>query len=90
LSFLKPYNYFFLFKVFKRQIQPTRTKETNPKQQAEKFQKPDKDQSPSDRSSTYLLTMLPVAKGDHLFNSGGEQEWEIMRDTNVQFAIYGV
>jgi hypothetical protein len=34
--------------------------------------------------------MLPVAKGDHLFNSGGEQEWEIMRDTNVQFAIYGM
>ena len=33
--------------------------------------------------------MLPVHKGDHIFNSGGEQEWEIQRDTDTQFAIYG-
>jgi hypothetical protein len=34
--------------------------------------------------------MLPVAKGDHLFNSGGDQEWEIERAKDTEFAIYGM
>ena len=33
--------------------------------------------------------MLPVEKGDHVFNGKGEQEWEIQGNTNVNFAIYG-
>ncbi|CAF0976819.1 unnamed protein product [Rotaria sordida] len=59
------------------------------REQNEKFHTADEDHLPSTRTQTYLLTMLPVAKGDHLFNSGGEQEWEIQRDTDTQFAIYG-
>ena len=55
----------------------------------EKFHKADKDQLPSQRSPTYLLTMLPVAQGDHVFNSDGQQEWEIKRDSDTKFAIYG-
>ncbi|CAF2320775.1 unnamed protein product [Rotaria sp. Silwood2] len=59
------------------------------REQDEKFHKADKDQLPSKHTQTYLLTMLPVAKGDHVFNSDGEQEWEVQRDTPTQFAIYG-
>ncbi len=33
--------------------------------------------------------MLPVEKGDHVFNGEGEQEWEIQGNTNINFAIYG-
>ena len=75
----------FLWKVFQRQIQSKPLK----KKSQPKFHTADKDQLPSNRSRTYLLTMLPVHKGDHIFNSGGEQEWEIQRDTDTQFAIYG-
>jgi hypothetical protein len=34
--------------------------------------------------------MFPVAKGHHVFNGEGQQEWEIQRDTTIQFAIYGM
>jgi hypothetical protein len=34
--------------------------------------------------------MLPVDKGDHVFNGEGEQEWEIQDTTNIKFAIYGM
>jgi hypothetical protein len=33
--------------------------------------------------------MLPEAGGNHIFNSGGKQEWEIQRNTDTTFAIYG-
>jgi hypothetical protein len=38
---------------------------------------------------TYVLTMLPLAKGEHVFNANGEQEWQIQQDTDVHFAVYG-
>ena len=60
------------------------------KTREERFQTLDKQQIPSVNSRTYLLTMFPVAKGDHIFNSHGEQEWEIQRDTDTKFAIYGM
>ena len=72
-------------KVFRKQIRSKPVK----KKTEQKFHTADKDQLPSNRSRTYLLTMLPVHKGDHMFNSGGEQEWEIQRDKATQFAIYG-
>lgn len=53
------------------------------------FHQADQHELPSERSATYILTMLPVAKGNHVFNGQGEQEWEIQRDTSVLFAIYG-
>jgi hypothetical protein len=34
--------------------------------------------------------MLPEAKGDHLYNSGGKQEWEIQRNTDTTFTVYGM
>jgi hypothetical protein len=34
--------------------------------------------------------MLPVDKGDHVFNVEGEQEWEIQSNTGIKFAIYGM
>ncbi|CAM4897569.1 unnamed protein product [Rotaria socialis] len=43
----------------------------------------------SESSKTNLLTMFPVAKGNYVFNGEGEQEWQIQRNTNTQFAIYG-
>ncbi|CAF2869983.1 unnamed protein product [Rotaria sp. Silwood2] len=55
----------------------------------EKFHAADKHQLPSERSRTYLLTMLPVTKGDYVFNGDGEQEWEIQGNTNAEFIIYG-
>jgi hypothetical protein len=33
--------------------------------------------------------MLPEAKGDQVFNSGGQQEWQIQKNTDTTFAIYG-
>lgn len=56
----------------------------------EKFSSPDKHQSPSKRTETYLLTMLPAAKGNYVFSGDGEQEWEIQRYTDTKFAIYGM
>lgn len=38
---------------------------------------------------TFVSMMLPVQKGEHLFNRHGDDEWEIQRDSNVLFAIYG-
>ncbi|CAF1141906.1 unnamed protein product [Rotaria sordida] len=55
----------------------------------EKFHTADEHKLPSERSRTYLLTMLPVAKGDYVFNGEGEREWEIQGNTNAEFAIYG-
>jgi len=77
-------------KVSRRQVQTILDKIRNPREKEEKFHKADKDQLPSARTQTYLLTMLPDAKGDHLFNSGGKQEWEIQRNTDTIFAIYGM
>ena len=44
-----------------------------------------------DRSDgkTFVSMMLPVEKGEHLFNRHGDDEWEIQRDSKVLFAIYG-
>lgn len=39
---------------------------------------------------TFISTILPVDKGENVFNRQGDDEWEILRDTNVLFAIYGV
>ena len=64
------------------------TPKVNAKKNVE-FHQADQHELPSERSATYILTMLPVAKGDHVFNGQGEQEWEIQRDTSVLFAIYG-
>ncbi|CAF0973748.1 unnamed protein product [Rotaria sp. Silwood1] len=55
----------------------------------EEFHTADQHQLPSERSQTYLLTMLPVAKGDYVFNGEGDQEWEIQGNTDAQFTIYG-
>lgn len=60
------------------------------KTQEEKFHTPDIHQLPPASSKTYLLAMFPVATGDHIFNGKGEQEWEIQRDTETQFVIYGM
>jgi hypothetical protein len=34
--------------------------------------------------------MFPLATGNHIFNGHGEQEWQIQRDTDITFAIYGM
>lgn len=39
---------------------------------------------------TFLLGMFPVAKGPYLFNGADEQEWQIGRDTDVTFVVYGM
>jgi hypothetical protein len=80
---------FFLFKVYRRQVQTTPTKRKN-SQRKEKFHTADKDQLPSTRTGTYILTMLPVAKGGHEFNGAGEQEWEVPKFTDIKFAVYGM
>ena len=72
-----------------RQVQPTIGKTRDPRKK-EEFRKADKDQLPAKDAKTYLLTMLPEAKGDHKFNNHGQQEWEIERDTDTKFAIYGM
>ncbi len=59
------------------------------KRTEEKFHTADEHQLPSN-SRTYLLTMLPVDKGHHVFNGEGEQEWEIQGNTDIKFAIYGM
>jgi hypothetical protein len=79
----------FDLKVFRRQVPSTLPKKRVQQQTVEQFHTADKDQLPSARAKTYLLTMLPEAAGDHVFNSGGKQEWEIQRDTSTIFAIYG-
>lgn len=56
----------------------------------ERFHTADEHDLPSEHSRTFLLTMLPVDKGDHVFNGEGEQEWEIQKDTTIKFAIYGM
>jgi hypothetical protein len=33
--------------------------------------------------------MVPVEKGDHIFNGKGEQEWEVQASTDTNFAIFG-
>ena len=78
----------FDWQVYRRQVvrEPTRNQTAQSKKE---FHSPDRNELPSTRTKTYLLTMLPVAQGDHVFNSGGEQEWEIQRNTDVKFAIYG-
>lgn len=55
----------------------------------EKFYTADKYPLQSERSKTYLLTMLPVSKGDYIFNAEGDQEWQIQRNSETKFAIYG-
>ncbi|CAF0803215.1 unnamed protein product [Adineta ricciae] len=74
--------------VYRRQV-VTRPARNRTAQSKKEFHSPDRNELPSIRAKTYLLTMLPVAQGDHVFNSGGEQEWEIQRNTDVKFAIYG-
>ncbi len=75
-------------KVSTRQVQTTVTRKKTSSQKEEKFHKPDKDQLPPS-TKTYILTMLPEAGGDHVFNSGGKQEWEVQGNTDTTFAIYG-
>ena len=60
------------------------------KSKREKFHIADRYQLPSERSRTYLLTMFPAASGDHAFIGGTEQEWQIQRNTNTNFSIYGM
>jgi len=76
--------YIHLFKTFQQQISGRN------KYKREKFHAADENQLPSERSRTYILTMLPADKGDHVFNGEGEQEWEIQGNTNIKFAIYGM
>jgi hypothetical protein len=75
--------------VDRRQIQAALAKTRNTQKKEEKFHKADQNQLPSARTQTYILTMLPEAKGNHLYNSGGKQEWEIQRNTDTTFTVYG-
>jgi hypothetical protein len=77
-------------KVFARQIQNKSTKKLNQQSKNEKLSANSKNQQTSIRSETYLLTMLPVDKGEHVFNSHDGQEWQLLRDTDTKFAIYGM
>ncbi len=75
---------FIWFQTSRRQV--SRINKT----QEEKFHTADKHQLPAEHSRAYLLTMFPVATGNHIFNGHGEQEWQIQRDTDITFAIYGM
>ena len=86
---MKKINNNLLFQVSSRQVQPTVGKTRTPKKK-ETFHKADKDQLPAKHTETYILTMLPQAKGDTVFNRDGEQEWEIQKNTDTIFAIYGM
>lgn len=77
-----------LFKVSLRQVQATIGRTRDPKKK-EKFIDAGEDELPPKNTKTYLLTMLPEAKGDQVFNSGGQQEWQIQKNTDTTFAIYG-
>ncbi|CAF3806195.1 unnamed protein product [Rotaria magnacalcarata] len=44
---------------------------------------------PSISADTFVLGMFPLAKGAHLFNGADEQEWQIGRDTDATFVVYG-
>jgi hypothetical protein len=34
--------------------------------------------------------MFPLAKGSYSFNGANEQEWQISRNTNTKFVVYGM
>lgn len=70
-----------------KSIQTSRRQVINSK---EKFHTADEHDLPAEHSKTYLLTMLPVDKGNHIFNHYGEQEWTIQKDTVIRFAVYGI
>jgi hypothetical protein len=74
--------------VSTRQLQATIGRKRDPKKK-EKFIDAGEDELPPKNIKTYLLTMLPEAKGDQVFNSGGQQEWQIQKNTDTTFAIYG-
>ncbi|CAF1462085.1 unnamed protein product [Adineta steineri] len=73
--------------VSRRDVVTKSTKRKN-QQRKEQYHAADQHQLPLS-SKTYILTMVPVAKGDHVFNSEGEQEWEVQKTTDTEFAIYG-
>lgn len=76
--------------VFPRQIQATSTNRRNSKKKEQFFQA-NKDQLPSEKSNnTYILTMFPEGQGEHVFNSAGEKEWQIQKDTDTTFVVYGM
>ena len=75
--------------VFPRQIQETSTNRRNSKKKEQFFQA-NKDQLPSEKSKTYILTMFPEGHGEHVFNSAGEKEWQIPKNTDTTFVVYGM
>jgi len=50
----------------------------------------DSDKTVSTAADTFILTMFPLAKGSYLFNGANEQEWQISRNTNTKFVVYGM
>jgi len=50
----------------------------------------DKNVLSSKSTTTYLLTMFPIGKGGHTFNGNDEEEWEIQKDTDTVFVVYGM
>lgn len=75
--------------VFPRQIQATSANRRNSKKKEQFFQA-NKDQLPSEKSKTYILTMFPEGQGEHVFNSAGEKEWQIQKNTDTTFVVYGM
>ena len=75
--------------VSARQIQATAGTRRNSAKK-EKFYQANKHQLPSEKGEAYILTMFPDAKGDHTFNSAGEKEWQIQKNTDTTFVIYGM
>ncbi|CAF0745015.1 unnamed protein product [Adineta steineri] len=72
-----------------KKISPRRQLAKTNTSKEETFPTIDKSQTPSKISIPYLLNMFPVSKGQHIFNGKGEQEWEIQRDTDIEFVIFG-
>jgi hypothetical protein len=44
----------------------------------------------STAADTFIFTMFPLAKSSYLFNGANEQEWQISRNTNTKFVVYGM
>lgn len=75
-------------KIFRRQYN-TQTRTSKINKGKEKFHPADQDQLPSKTTKSYLLTMIPIDKGGHIFNSNNEEEWEIQKNTDTVFSVYG-
>lgn len=49
----------------------------------------EKNQIKTTHFTRYLSSLVPIVKGDHIFNSDGDQEWRIESNSDVKFAVYG-